>query len=66
MPEFTCTVPVPQTPQELERAIQHYKLSDASGFELFCQWQAIRDAALQQIPAHPELEGDRVPGEDSY
>ncbi|MDX2212426.1 MAG: hypothetical protein SFY66_03975 [Oculatellaceae cyanobacterium bins.114] len=64
MADITCTVPTPKTPQELERAIQHYKSSDVSGHELFCQWEAIRNASLQlQLP---EPEGDRVPGADSY
>jgi hypothetical protein len=62
--ELICTVPIPQTQQELEQAIKRYKASDSDSYELFCQWQAIRQASLtQQLP---ELEGDRVPGEDSY
>jgi hypothetical protein len=64
MAEITCTVPTPKTFQELERAIQQYKSSDVSGYELFCQWEAIRNAALQL--QFPEPQGDRVPGEDSY
>ncbi|MBD2459859.1 hypothetical protein H6G89_02270 [Oscillatoria sp. FACHB-1407] len=64
MADITCTIPTPTTPQELERAIEHYKTSDISGDELFCQWEAIRNAALQL--QFPEPEGDRVPGADSY
>jgi hypothetical protein len=58
--------PTPQTPQELEQAIQHYRntdLSDFSNSELFNQWLAIRTAALEQKT--PDIE-DQVPGEDSY
>ena len=58
--------PAPQTPQELEQAIQRYRNSDLSDFsnsDLFNQWLAIRTAALEQRT--PDIE-DRVPGEDSY
>jgi hypothetical protein len=63
--DLICTVPIPETQQELEQAIKRYKASDPlNSDELFCQWQAIRQASLaQQLP---ELESDRVPGEDSY
>jgi hypothetical protein len=53
-----------KTPQELERAIQNYRRSNLTGPELFRQWQAIRDAALEL--SNPETKSDRVPGEDSY
>jgi hypothetical protein len=58
--------PTPQTPQELEQALQRYRntdLSDFSNSELFNQWLAIRTAALEQKA--PSIE-DQVPGEDSY
>jgi hypothetical protein len=64
MAELTCNVPTPKTPQELEQAIKRYKLSSLSGYELFCQWQAIRDAALEQMT--PEAEPHLIAGEDSY
>ncbi len=53
-----------RTLQELDRAILNYRNSDLSGFDLFCQWQAIRNASLALLGA--EFEADRVPGEDSY
>lgn len=59
-----CTVPVPQTMQELDQAVQRYRASDSSGMELFCQWQAICEAALSQEFAEPQ--NDQVIGEDSY
>lgn len=58
------TVPVPRTPQELERAIQRYRSTDLRGRELFCHWQAIRLAALAQ--ATTDITGDQIAGEDSY
>ena len=64
MIETRCNVPIPQTAQELERAVQRYKSSEVSGNELFCQWQAIRTAALELKGSEPM--GDRIPGEDSY
>ncbi|XPM54746.1 MAG: hypothetical protein EDM05_044060 [Leptolyngbya sp. IPPAS B-1204] len=64
MMQHIGTVPVPKTPQELERAIQRYRTSDLRGRELFCHWQAIRLAALAQ--AATDISGDQVPGEDSY
>lgn len=64
MQELICNVPVPKTLQELEQAIARYKASDLSGAELLCQWQAIRDAALNQKLS--ESEDDKVPGEQSY
>lgn len=57
-------VPVPQTPQELERAIQTYRNSNWRGQKLFLHWQAIRLAAIAQSSS--ELIGDQVPGEESY
>ncbi|UBF23591.1 hypothetical protein K9N68_17565 [Kovacikia minuta CCNUW1] len=64
MLEISCAVPIPQTSQELDQAIRRYRASDLNEFDLFCQWQAIRVAALAQNIS--EVEGDRVPGEDSY
>lgn len=62
---FECpNIPVPKTAQELEQAIRSYRKSDLKGVDLYCQWQVIRDAALAQNKS--DLEGDRVPGEDSY
>ncbi len=57
-------VPVPQTPQELDRAIQQYRNSNWQGQELFLHWQAIRLSSLAQSNA--DVIGDQVPGEDSY
>lgn len=62
--KYVDTVPVPKTPQELERAIQRYRNSDLRGRDLFCHWQAIRLAALAQ--AATDVVGDQIPGEDSY
>jgi hypothetical protein len=64
MPEVKCSVTAPKTPQELEQAIQNYRRSNLTGLDLFCQWQAIRDAALELNTL--EAKSDRVPGEDSY
>lgn len=64
MPEISCNVPIPTTPQELEQAIQRYKTEDLHGTDLFCQWQAIRMAAIAQTTADPIW--DAVAGEDSY
>lgn len=64
MQEFIATVPTLNTPQEVEKAVELYKNSDLSGFELIKLWQAIRDAALNQI--FPDCDGDNVPGEQSY
>jgi hypothetical protein len=64
MAELTCSIPIPTTLQELEQAIQNYKDSSLQGDELFCQWQAIREASLAQ--SFPQLEDDGVQGEDSY
>lgn len=56
------SVPVPQNPQELDRAIQRYRSSNWRGGELFRHWQAIRLAALAQA----DLSNDQIPGGDSY
>ena len=64
MLEVLCNVAVPQTSQELDLAIQQYQASNESGMSLFCQWQAIRDASLEQ--GGLETETDQVPGQDSY
>ncbi len=65
----SASIPInPQTPQELEQALQRYRNSDLSDFsnsELFNQWLAIRTAALEQKTPDIEEE-DQVPGEDSY
>ncbi|NJR67125.1 MAG: hypothetical protein HC772_20320 [Leptolyngbyaceae cyanobacterium CRU_2_3] len=62
--EAVCTISVPQTTQELELAIWRYKTSDICGNELFCQWQAIRTAALALNLL--ETTNDSIAGEDSY
>lgn len=64
MPDLICTIPIPQTPQELEQAIKRYRESDATGIDLFCQWQAIRDVSLRQVDS--ESQGDGVAVEHSY
>ena len=64
MSELTNSIPVLSTLQELEQAIQSYKASDLSGWELLRQWQAIRDAALNL--GFSNSDGDKVPGQDSY
>lgn len=64
MAELVCNIPNPRNAQELEQAIRRYKTTDLSGNDLFCLWQAIRDAALAL--ASSEGEGDRVSGESSY
>ncbi|MGG6295146.1 hypothetical protein ACQ4M4_12200 [Leptolyngbya sp. AN02str] len=63
MADFECNVPVPTSSQELDQAIREYRSSELNGQELFCQWQAIRDASIQQPQRQ---EGDRVPGDESY
>jgi hypothetical protein len=64
MTELTCTVPIPQTPRELDEAVKKYHASDLKGEALLCEWQAIRDASLLQSP--PDLTLDATPGDDSY
>jgi hypothetical protein len=64
MSEVTYQVPVLHNTQELEEAIKQYKSSDLSVNELLCQWQAIRDAALNLASANKD--SDKVPGQDSY
>lgn len=64
MAEFVCEIPTLQTRQELEQAIRRYKAADLQGIDLFCLWQAIRDAALDL--SQPEEGGDRVSDESSY
>lgn len=65
MAEFNPTVSTPETTQELEQAIQHYRKSDSTwGDQLFQMWESIRSAALALRPA--EALSDTVPGEDSY
>lgn len=64
MSDFACNIPVPSTPQELEEAIRHYRLSDLQGSDLFSLWQAIRNVSLALEPI--ECEHDRVAVEHSY
>jgi hypothetical protein len=56
-------LPVIQTPQDLEQAIQLYRSGDWNGNALFALWQAIRNSALAQANDSGK---DAVPGEDSY
>ncbi len=63
MADFDCDVPIPSNLQELDQAVQTYKDRDFDQKELFCRWQAIRDASLE----HPrQLDADHIPGDDSY
>lgn len=64
MLEITCALPELKTMQELDEEIQHYLESDLTGVELFCHWQAIRNASLNldSLASEP----DSVPGADSY
>lgn len=55
---------LPTNPQELEQAIQQYRISDLTGLELFQFWQAIRDLSLEFVGR--EFETDRLPEEHSY
>lgn len=66
--QFIDVVPVPQTAQELDQAIQSYRISNWQGQELFQHWQAIRLAALAQATCEtPQDAGlGEVPGDDSY
>jgi hypothetical protein len=48
----------------VEQALRNYRASDLKGWDLIRQWQAIRDAALNQDS--PEPKNDRVIGEESY
>jgi hypothetical protein len=64
MAELTCNVPTLKTQRELEQAVKQYKLGDFEGDELFCYWQAIREAALAQMPLEQEIHP--IAGEDSY
>lgn len=64
MATSTCTVTIPKTPEELDQAIQHYKAGTFSSDELYCQWEAIREASLRQAPL--ESDPNPVPGSDSY
>ncbi|WP_228035528.1 hypothetical protein [Oculatella sp. LEGE 06141] len=64
MTESVCTVPVPRTQQELEQAVHDYQTTDLSGFELFCYWQAIREASLEQGAA--SVDRNPILGDDSY
>ncbi|MEO1146973.1 MAG: hypothetical protein AAFY26_15420 [Cyanobacteria bacterium J06638_22] len=57
-------LPTVRTAQDLEKAVRTYRQQDLHGAELFRQWQAIRDAALN-LP-FSSREDDGVPGDDSY
>jgi hypothetical protein len=64
MGELTYPTSIPQTPRELDEAVKKYHASNLTGAELLSQWQAIRDASLQQVPLEAVVE--LPPGEDSY
>lgn len=64
MQELIGTVPNFSSLQEVEKAVEDYKNSDLSGFELINLWQAIRDAAINQN--FSDSDSDNVPGEQSY
>jgi hypothetical protein len=64
MDEIICTTAVPQTAQELDEAVRTYHKSDLKGDDLYCQWTAIRQAALQQSAA--DVDPHPIPGIDSY
>ena len=72
MSEISYSVPSLKTLEELEQAIQRYRTSDLSNSELLSQWQAIRDASLNQnfsdyVQGNPAAyDQDMVPGGDSY
>lgn len=69
MADVVCQIPVPQTQQELDQAVQTYLNADLSGLDLFCHWQAIREAAIAQSgsPSPAEVaEVVAIAGEDSY
>jgi hypothetical protein len=62
MAELTCAVPT--TLQELDEAVKKFQVSELDGSELYCQWQAIRDASLAQLTI--ETDKNLVAGGDSY
>lgn len=64
MVNAACNIEVPKTVHELEEAVHYYKTSDLQGHDLYCHWQAIRDAAIALT--QPEPSSDHVPGDDSY
>lgn len=65
MSDLVCTVPVLKTLQDLEQAVKFYKAnSNLSSIELFCHWQAIREASLELNPTIAD--NVEVPGSDSY
>ncbi|MBF2083375.1 hypothetical protein [Thermoleptolyngbya sp. C42_A2020_037] len=69
MADFVCQIPVPQTQQELDQAVQTYLDANLSGLDLFCHWQAIREAAIAQSGSTSPAESDKtgaIAGEDSY
>ncbi len=53
-----------KTARDIDAAIQRYRASNATGAELFRQWQAIRNASLGQVG--PTSDYDCIPGDDSY
>ena len=62
MAELICMVPVPSTLQELDEAVKQFQVSDLDS-DLYCRWQAIRDASLKQLTIDDK---SPVAGGDSY
>ena len=62
MAELICMVPVPTTLQELDEAVRQFQISDSDG-DLYCRWQALRDASLDQLAVDDK---SPVAGGDSY
>jgi len=64
MSDLSHPVSTPKTAHELEQIIREYRASNLTGQELFRWWQIIRDGALNL--SENDVEGDRIPGEQSY
>ncbi len=64
MADLTCRVPIPTTIKELDEAVKRFQVSDLDDSEIYCQWQAIRDASLEQLAIEPDK--NPVAGSDSY
>ena len=66
MADLICKVPIPTTVQELDEAVRQFQVSDLDGSDLYCQWQAIRDASLEQLTIETDKNKNPVAGGDSY
>ncbi len=53
-----------RTPQEIEAAVQAFKLAEGWREELSNMWQSIREAALEQFAQ--DQRKDPIAGSDSY